>query len=497
MPKLYSKALETPNIQKAIKTILSHQGSKTPGPDGIHKYNVNENTALKQTKLRLRKYKKTRSKTVEIPKANGKTRTLTICNLYDRIAQQAVYQVIEPIVDQNMSKNSYGFRRGISAKVAASRVAACINGSRDNYTVEIDFTKCFDNIPLDKTLDMLRELGIKDGKLISTIKHLMYTTAEYQGVGLGQGTILGPILANCYLTKLDRYIDEILDQTKYRKTRTEKHKGHIKEWLAKHNRKPQGKYYRYADDSIIVCHTREEQLMIYETLKTYIECELDISINETKTQLNYNECHFLGFYFVKQDDRKRIGIYVSDIEGIKSKVKNFKFGTFEDTWHFIKWLIGIMQYYDIVNDMSTILSYICLRLMKRSNGKKTNLEREKGTCKYRYHYKGKILYIDPFEVRRSTKTSFKDYNQNSSWIKAREYIRQKDLPEDRYYEIYKWALWTKQRGKDPIANEPLKLNDMCVHHIQPQKKVDKDSIDNLILVNSETHKSIHSSQKNN
>ena len=104
-----------------------------------------------------------------------------------------------------MSKHSYGFRKGILAKVPVSKLAAFINASKQVYTVEIDFKKCFDNISLDKALDSLRELGINDGKLIKTIKHLIWISKEYLGVGLGQGT---PILANCYLTKLDNFIEE-------------------------------------------------------------------------------------------------------------------------------------------------------------------------------------------------------------------------------------------------------------------------------------------------
>jgi len=71
---------------------------------------------MKEIKLRLRGYKASQSRKVQIPKSNGEYRELTILNLFERIAQQAVYQIILPIVEKQMSEHSYGFRKGISAK---------------------------------------------------------------------------------------------------------------------------------------------------------------------------------------------------------------------------------------------------------------------------------------------------------------------------------------------------------------------------------------------
>ena len=122
--------------------------------------------------------------------------------------------------------------------------------------MEIDFEKCFDNIPLDKALDSLRQLGINDGKLLKTIKHLMWTSKEYSGVGLSQGTILGPILANCYLTKLDRFMEMEFNLDKndeHYHENYQRHKGHWIQWNLSRNKKIRCKYYIYADDILILC----------------------------------------------------------------------------------------------------------------------------------------------------------------------------------------------------------------------------------------------------
>ena len=154
-----------------------------------------------------------------------------------------------------MSKHSYGFRIGISAKVPVSKACSSIVSSKKEiYTVEIDFEKCFDNIPLDRALDSLRELGVRDSKIIKTIKHLMWTSRQYCGVGLSQGTILGPLLANCYLTKLDRFMEanfNLDNHDAHYYENYQRHKGYWIQWNFKRNKKIRCKYYRYADDTVI------------------------------------------------------------------------------------------------------------------------------------------------------------------------------------------------------------------------------------------------------
>ena len=227
MQKLYTKCLETANIEKAIRTVYSHEGAKTAGVDGISKTsNITQERIIKEVKLRLRRYNPVRSRTVQIPKGNGEFRELTIINLFDRIAQQAVYQIISPILEEQMSKHSYGFRKGIGAKTPVSRLATTLNRNKDIYTVELDFKKCFDNIPLDKAIGRLKEMGIRNFQLLRTIKHLMWTSKEYLGVGLSQGTVLGPLLANCYLTKLDRFMEETFTLNTVDKSYAKNYKRH-------------------------------------------------------------------------------------------------------------------------------------------------------------------------------------------------------------------------------------------------------------------------------
>ena len=413
------------------------------------------------------------------------------------MAQQCVYQIINPILEQNMSKHSYGFRLAISAKIPVSKACSSIVNNKEIYTVEIDFEKCFDNIPLDKALDSLHLLGINDGKLIKTIKHLMWTTKEYSGVGLSQGTVLGPILANCYLTRLDQFMEEnfILDKVDSAYCHNySAHKGHWVQWHRKRHKKLHCKYYRYADDTLILCKNKEEQEYINSMVREFIAKNLDIAINEAKTKLGRNKFDFLGFKLKKNGHN--VWINIKDEAKIKAKVKEFKFNNCTEVDDFLKRLCGILNYFDIVNDAGNILEYISHRLYERSKKNNNILIKIEGTCKYKYGIgNGRYRIIDVYSLRKNTKLSFKEYLYKSSWIRERELLKSRTTSSE--YRMFLWALFTRQSGINPITKKKLEIKDLVIHHIKPKSKGGNDNLDNLILIDSETHKQIHGKEKCN
>lgn len=470
---------------------MRNEGSKTPGPDGISKKSkITEERIIKEVKLRLRKYKKVNSRTIDIPKSNGKTRTLTICNLFDRIAQQAVYQIIQPILEKKFDSNSYGFRKGISAKIPVSKLACVIEMQKKTYTVEIDFTKCFDNIPLDRTLDMVRELGIKDGKLISTIKHLMYISKEYKGIGLGQGTILGPILANCYLHKLDTFIRESFETEKLDNKSNRNHDRHKDSWIEwniARGKKIGCKYYRYADDTIITCKFPEEQEYIYNRIREFVDQELDIEINEAKTKLGRDKVNFLGFLLIKSN--KSIWIKIGDMKKYSEEIKRFNFNSVNECREFMKWYLGVIRYFDIANNVAEFLNKIVLRLLRRSIKHGSGLKQVEGHCIWNYDYQKHKFNIDVYRIRKETRTSFADYCKNGAWISRRENLKDRSSTEE--YNMFEWELFTKQRGKDPITGQWLNtdIGSNDIHHINGNHEDNR--ISNLLLVSKESHREIH------
>ena len=490
MQKLYSQCLTNENIEKAIRVVYSHKGAKTAGADGISKSsNITQERIVKEVKLRLRRYKPVQSRKVQIPKGNGEYREITIINLFDRIAQQAVYQIISPLLEGKMSKHSYGFRKGIGAKVPVSRLADILLHKKETYTIELDFKKCFDNIPLDKAIGCVKEMGIKNFQLLRTIKHLMWTSREYSGVGLSQGTILGPLLANCYLTKLDNFIDQTFETNKHDTAYAENHKRHKDDWIEwnlQRGKKICCRYYRYADDTFITCNNEAEQKYIADVISSFIDTNLEIEINQIKSHYRHNQIHFLGFKIIK--NKRSIWIFIDNLKEYTSRLRQFKLNTYSQCHAFMKWFRGILNYFDIVNDMGEFLDTVSLRLYRRNKrGVITKVDNI-----YEYGEGKEKTIIDIYALRKTTRTSYKEYIIGSKWLEKRELLKYRDSDKAIHGAFqYLWSLWTKQKGKDAITKENLAPFDAQIHHIIPVSKGGSNYLDNLVLVSSKTHYLIH------
>ena len=326
--------------------------------------------------------------------------------------------MISPILEPKQSKHSYDFREGLGTKIAASKVANYVMNF-DVHSVEIDIKSCFDSIKLDMALDMLREMGITDGKLLSTIKHLMYVSKDYKGVGLGQGTILGPLLCNCVLHKLDTFMEENFDYTKEYK----RHKGDWIKWHEETGRKLRIRYVRFADDTFIACRNSEEQKYVHEKVKRFIEEVLELEVNEEKTKLRTNGFEYLGYRFYKSNNgKKNVWIRMKDEKEYIKKLGRFNFRSNKDFYDFLKWFRGVIYYFDICNDMSKFLNKAETRLYTRSTKRSTVLKRESAGV-YSIKDERNKVEIDVYEWRKRSRTSFKEYLVNNFWIKEREQIK--------------------------------------------------------------------------
>ena len=496
--KLYEKCFRIENVKTAIKKVLKSEGSKTAGPDGINRYSdISEERYIKEIKLRLRKYVKVNSRQVVIPKENGNKRIITIINLFDRMAQEVVYDQINPIVEQHMSYHSYGFRQGINQKVPVAKIANVIRQIKETYTIEIDFEKCFNNIPLEKALDSLRTMGIKDGKLIATIKHLMYTSREYNGIGISQGTILGPILCNCYLNKLDRFMEnefEVSQMDHHYSRDYQKHQSEWIEWNQNRSKKITCRYFRYADDTVIICRNESEQQYIFGKVREFINKDLDIQINQDKIVLGVGEVHFLGFKLAP--NQRSIWITMDKPRKYLDELKRFKFNTIEECRYFLKWFRGVLNYFDIVNDMAEFIKKVGLRLYYRSKDSQLHkITIADGKKVYEFGSKDNLkqppTIIDIWELRKITKLSFKEYLVNNTWLTLRESLKSDLLDKTSSWGGFKWLLYTKQKGRDAITGDNLLIKTMIVHHIKPRAKGGKNEINNMILINETTHKELH------
>ena len=204
------------NIKLAYRNIKHNSGSVTPGTDGktikdIEKMSENAFVQHVQNKLAWYKPKPVRRK--EIPKPNGKMRPLGIPTIMDRIVQQCVLQILEPICEAKFFYRSNGFRPNRSAKNALAQCYQMINQQSLHFVVDVDIKGFFDNVDHSKLRQQMWNMGIRDKKLLCIISEMLKApiampdkSVEIPMKGTPQGGILSPLLANIVLNELDWWI---------------------------------------------------------------------------------------------------------------------------------------------------------------------------------------------------------------------------------------------------------------------------------------------------
>ena len=165
------------NIRLAYRNLKGNTGSKTKGTDGktiedISK--LNDEMLIKEVRARLEDYNPLPVRRVYIPKpGSDKKRPLGIPTIWDRLIQQCILQVLEPICEPKFHNHSYGFRPNRSTHHAVSRMVSLINLGKHYYCVDIDIKGFFDNVNHGKLMKQIWNLGIRDKRLLCIISKLL------------------------------------------------------------------------------------------------------------------------------------------------------------------------------------------------------------------------------------------------------------------------------------------------------------------------------------
>ena len=301
------------NIRLAYRNIKANPGSRTAGTDGrtikdLENLPDEKLVALVQKKLGW--YEPQSVLRVEIPKSSDPTkkRPLGIPTILDRLIQQCVLQVLEPICEAKFHDHSYGFRPNRSQEHAVALVYKNIQLSHYYYVVDIDIKGFFDNVNHGKLLKQMWAMGIRDKKLLSIISAML--RAEVAGIGFPergtpQGGIISPLLSNIVLNELDWWIASQWEDFPTRKkyaTGTNyngtENKGNKYKMLRDYTRLKEVTCVRYADDFKLFAKNYGQAKKLFYAVEGWLKGRLGLSISPEKSKIvNLKESYseFLGF----------------------------------------------------------------------------------------------------------------------------------------------------------------------------------------------------------
>ena len=274
------------NMRRALKRVKANKGS--PGIDGMK---ISEMTDyLKEHWPRICKellegrYQPQPVKRVEIPKPDGGVRQLGIPTVVDRLIQQAILQVMDPLYDPGFSSSSYGFRPGKSAHQALEAAKGHVVEGRD-WVVDLDLEKFFDRVNHDLLMSRLAK-RIADKRLLRLIRRYLEAGVMLNGVVVGreegtpQGGPLSPLLANILLDDLDKELE----------------------------RRGQA-FCRYADDCNIYVRSQRAGERVMASVTRYLETKLKLKVNRDKSAVDRPfRRKFLGFSLRKRNGEVALSI---------------------------------------------------------------------------------------------------------------------------------------------------------------------------------------------
>lgn len=396
---LYDKIYRIENLKEAYKRVRRNHGA--PGIDGetVEDFgrHADKRVRFLHDALKTKTYQPSPVRRVELKKPDGGIRKLGIPTVADRVVQQAIVNIIEPIFDADFHPSSYGYRPNHSQQQAVAKAERFMNRYGLEYVADMDLSKCFDTLDHELILEAVGE-KISDGSVLRLIRSFLKSgvmeTGRFESTEIGspQGGVISPLLSNIYLNKFDQRM---------------KDKGI--------------RIVRYADDILIFARDRMEAGNYLAFASRVLEGELKLKVNEQKTHLTSIDegVEFLGFVIW----RKFLDIQAKRLKRFKDRIRQItKRNAGRPIERVIKELNpvlrGWMNYYRIANikkQITKLMQWIRRRLrmirmkqwktykkmhkeMRRlgikGNGKKMDVVRWKNSCTHIIHQIMPNQYFD-------------------------------------------------------------------------------------------------------
>lgn len=377
-------------ITKAIHTLKANRGSNTPGSDGE---TMQENILqqdyphiIELVRESLKRYcpKPVKRQYIDKP---GKTekRPLGIPTIVDRVIQECVRMVIEPILEAQFFAHSYGFRKYRDASMAIARITNLVHDTGYHWVVEGDISKFFDNVDHSVLIKKLWHMGIKDRRVLMIIKAMLKAGVMHEcqsnDIGTPQGGIISPLLANAYLDSFDQWIIREWEEKETRHHYSQQN-SRLRALRDDGILKP-AFLVRYADDWVLITNSKKNAVKWKDRIDKFLGDKLKLTLSRDKTLIT-NVCSkpikFIGVDFkaIKRKSARKGTITRTrpNLERLQPKIKEIhqlirkiRYGYSSEIEHTIhevnkinSKIRGIIQYYDMCTWVHVELAKFANRL---------------------------------------------------------------------------------------------------------------------------------------
>ena len=297
--QLMERVVERENMKKALKRVEENKGAS--GVDEMPVAELREYLKAQWPRIKEEllsgRYKPESVREVDIPKSGGKgMRKLGIPTVLDRLIQQAVHQVLNPIFDREFSESSFGFRPGRNAHQAVAEARQYV-ASGKRWVVDMDLEKFFDRVNHDVLMARVAR-KVKDKRVLLLIRRFLQAGMMKDGItqvrreGTPQGGPLSPLLSNILLDGLDKELES---------------RGHS--------------FCRYADDCNIYVKSKQSGERVMKSVAQFLASRLRLKVNQEKSAVDRPwKRKFLG-YSMSAERITRLKVAVESVKRFKRKLR--------------------------------------------------------------------------------------------------------------------------------------------------------------------------------
>jgi len=514
---VYNLVYDMDFLRRAYGEVKSNSGASTPGGDGQtmedFEEDLGENLEDLRRSLKSESYNPKPVRRTYIPKGDGRERPLGIPTIRDRIVQEALRMVLEPIYESVFSDRSFGFRPNRCTLDAVRLVQGKVVQSNMMWVIDADIEGFFDNVDHRRLIQIMKD-RITDERLLSLIWKFLKAGVMEEGnfqesaIGTPQGGIVSPVLANIYLNELDQWVKKWTELTRREHD------------LRRAHGKGAWHYVRYADDFLFqTSGTKDRAKKMLGRLEDFLKEEHHLTLSEKKTEIVHanDGFHFLGFYLKR--DKETGGVRKHVPKEAKRDVRDkIKAATDGDTQVSSRAKImalnyvlrGWANYYKYAEDATKVLPEIHSFAWHKT----THWLAEKHECSRKYLVENILEHTDPLKAEGTELTYIADMStwyteprtdkphpyldgertdkdvlpEEAGWLALQE---ERDGWRDQRWKALDRDNWTCQKCGKQINRETAE-----VHHHKPYAGYDNrqeaNSLDNLISLCVDCHQEVES-----